>query len=399
MTKSRIRGRSKTRWWIETCLLLVGMVALGVWTWSIARTAIFQDWDNWVFDREVRSEPVTIAEYLEEKRAGIVGDVRSWLRIPASPSPANPKRSMPHSVTTLPAHRLPILKSNSVVGRLAIPRLHLSAIVREGTGENTLDLALGHIPGTAVPGQNGNAGVAGHRDTIFRGLGKIHKNDLILFETLAGNYAYRVETTEIVRPKDVSVLRDRRHPELTLVTCYPFYYIGSAPDRFIVSARQVSQMPLDRKLSEESATQLNRPAAVSQEPAEDGGEPRPPGPNRMDRTAPGGGAPKPGVKRVTFEVSVGHSRQLVPGISVGFTGTNVTHHRADGWMWVVPDHRTIWLRNLSAYEPVIFYGHQDGKKRELMMTSVTEKWVTGYLLLPEDRTNAASLESFQDSIR
>jgi sortase A len=399
MTKSRLRRRSKTRRWIETCVLLAGMVALGVWIWSIASTAVFQDWENWVFDREVRGESATIAEYLEERRERIAGDLCSWLRIPASPMPANPKPSPPHSATTLPAQRPPIVKSNSLVGRLAIPRLHVRAIVREGTGENTLDLALGHIPGTAVPGQNGNVGVAGHRDTIFRGLGNIHENDLIVFETLAGNYAYRVETTEIVRPKDVSVLRDRRRSELTLVTCYPFHYIGSAPDRFIVSARQVSWMPLEPKFPEETAHRLDRPAAVREEPAEDGGEPRRLQANGIDRTEPSRGTRTASVRRVTFEVSLGHSLQLVPGISIGLTGTNATHDRAEGWMWLAPDRRTVWLRNLSAHEPVTFYGHQDGKKRELVMSCVTQKSVTGYLLLPEDGTNAPSLQRLRNGIR
>ena len=112
-------------------------------------------------------------------------------------------------------------------------------MVAEGDGEDTLSLALGHIPSTALPGQEGNVAVAGHRDTIFRGLRDIRKNDLILFETRAGKYAYRVERTEIVKPSQVSVLKAGSTRELTLVTCYPFHYVGSAPDRFIVKARQV----------------------------------------------------------------------------------------------------------------------------------------------------------------
>src|SRR5207244_9209038 len=98
---------------------------------------------------------------------------------------------------------------------------------------------VGHIPGTAVPGENGNVAVAGHRDTLFRGLGAIRDNDVIQFETLEGSYAYTVQSIEIVKPRDVSVLKPGRYPELTLVTCYPFNYVGSAPDRFIVKARQI----------------------------------------------------------------------------------------------------------------------------------------------------------------
>ena len=87
--------------------------------------------------------------------------------------------------------------------------------------------------------QPGNAGIAGHRDTLFRGLFKIEKNDLIEFQTPAGSYNYQVERTSIVKPDDVTVLHASQHPEMTLVTCYPFYYVGSAPDRFIVKARLV----------------------------------------------------------------------------------------------------------------------------------------------------------------
>jgi sortase A len=127
-----------------------------------------------------------------------------------------------------------------LLGRLTIPRLNLTEMVREGAQESTLSLALGHIPGTALPGQRGNVGVAGHRDKIFRGLRDVQKDDLIRFETLDGTYLYRVQETEIVMPDQVSVLRASQHPELTLVTCYPFYYVGSAPQRFIVKAREVS---------------------------------------------------------------------------------------------------------------------------------------------------------------
>jgi len=112
-------------------------------------------------------------------------------------------------------------------------------MVREGTGEGTLGLAVGHIPNTALPGEKGNVGLAAHRDTLFRGLKDIRQNDLIQFETLSGNHSYRVETTRIVKPEDVSVLKPGPAPELTLVTCYPFHYIGNAPERFIVKAREV----------------------------------------------------------------------------------------------------------------------------------------------------------------
>jgi predicted nucleic acid-binding Zn-ribbon protein len=95
-------------------------------------------------------------------------------------------------------------------------------------------------------------------------------------------------------------------------------------------------------------------------------------------------AEKLAVERVSFEVSKNHSQELAPGISLGITGTDVTYRRATGWMWVMPDRRTIWLRGRGAQEPVIFYGVKDGKRRELVITNVAKNSVTGYLLLPKD---------------
>jgi sortase A len=115
-------------------------------------------------------------------------------------------------------------------------------MVREGVGEDTLRVALGHIPDTALPGTQGNVSIAGHRDTLFRKLRGVRKNDEIVVETLRGKYVYRVEGTQVVSPQDVSVLDPKPSHDLTLVTCYPFYYVGSAPDRFVVSARQVREI-------------------------------------------------------------------------------------------------------------------------------------------------------------
>ena len=86
-----------------------------------------------------------------------------------------------------------------------------------------------------------------------------------------------------------------------------------------------------------------------------------------------------------FEVSTNHSRRLSNGILLGLTTTDVSHHRVNGWMWVMPDRRTIWLHNHSAKEPVTFYGRWDGKRRELVITGVTRTSVQGYLLLPGQR--------------
>ena len=95
-------------------------------------------------------------------------------------------------------------------------------------------------------------------------------------------------------------------------------------------------------------------------------------------------AKKLSVKRVDFEVTRDHNQKLAEGVSLDITGTDVSHRRVSGWMWVMPDRRTIWLRGQGAQQPVVFYGYQDGKRRELVITNVTKDSATGYLLLPGD---------------
>jgi sortase A len=130
----------------------------------------------------------------------------------------------------------PRLAAGDIVGRVAIPRVGVSAIVREGDDTRILRRAVGHIPGTALPGATGNAALAGHRDTFFRGLRNIRSGDEIVLTTPAGDLHYVVRTTRVVDPTEVSVLAPTPRPVLTLVTCYPFNYIGAAPRRFIVHA-------------------------------------------------------------------------------------------------------------------------------------------------------------------
>jgi len=107
--------------------------------------------------------------------------------------------------------------------------------------QRTLALAVGHIPGTALPGAAGNVGLAGHRDTFFRTLRGVKPGDTIVLTTLSGSYEYEVKSCEVVTPRDTRVLADSGSPALTLVTCYPFHYLGPAPERFIVHASRVTQ--------------------------------------------------------------------------------------------------------------------------------------------------------------
>jgi len=124
------------------------------------------------------------------------------------------------------------------IGRIEIPRLHLSVMVLEGSAQKILRVAAGHIKGTALPGTKGNVGIAAHRDTFFRPLREIRPQDSIIMMTSYGTFRYVVDAIEIIDPNDVQVLQRKTGPELTLVTCYPFGYLGPAPKRFVIHARQ-----------------------------------------------------------------------------------------------------------------------------------------------------------------
>ena len=132
----------------------------------------------------------------------------------------------------------------TMLGRVEVPRLGLSAIVREGVEAGTLRRAVGHVPETALPGEHGNMALAAHRDTHFKPLQHIRKGDRIKVVTPDGEHEYRVAGTRIVTPEDVSVLDPTPRPTLTLITCYPFNYVGSAPKRFIVRAEAVQPAPV-----------------------------------------------------------------------------------------------------------------------------------------------------------
>jgi sortase A len=332
---NRRRPRSGRLWHFGRLLfLLIGLGALGYTGW-------------FYFDQY--SHQFRTSQAFDRARGGIV---------PGTPGTPRSKATGPDPVQTFPA-------------RLTIARLHLTAMIEEGVGESTLRHAAGHIPSTALPGNSGNVGVAGHRDTLFRSLRGIKEHDRIVISTLSNDYDYEVTATAIVNPNNVGVLAPTPGENtLTLVTCYPFYYVGSAPDRFIVKARQVSPIAAAPK--------------VSETPPETAPPATPLAAHRLDRTTrgPDGVDHNPGLRRVRFEVLKSHSRELAPGISMGLTGTDVAGLSVDGWMWVMPDRRTIHLRRQRALEPVVFY--RDGGKRELVITRVSVNSVSGYLIVPLD---------------
>jgi LPXTG-site transpeptidase (sortase) family protein len=225
LARSRQSARSSARA-VEWVLLLTGLVALDVFIWANTSTVLYQAYEDWSFDEALRG--------LKPSVRGFVSDEISS-RFGSKSKAENPE--LPRKFEPTPDERPPLPKM--LLGRLRIPRLSVAAMVREGADSGTLRSAVGHIPGTALPGKTGNIGLAGHRDTFFRALRNIEKNDTIEFETESGTYRYAVESTKIVGPRDVSVLTAAGGRTLTLVTCYPFYYVGSAPQRFIVRAVQV----------------------------------------------------------------------------------------------------------------------------------------------------------------
>jgi len=151
-----------------------------------------------------------------------------------------PGESAPQLQSPTFAKGAPAAAADGLIGRIEIPRLFLSVVVVEGIGKTTLRRAVGHIPGTALPGEAGNVGLAGHRDTFLRPLKNLRIKDEIQFSTLKGDFKYEVESLRVVQPDNVGVLAPSGKNVLTMVTCYPFYYVGPAPRRWIVRARQVS---------------------------------------------------------------------------------------------------------------------------------------------------------------
>lgn len=143
--------------------------------------------------------------------------------------------------TPAPPPRVAVAKPKAppAFGRIEIPRIGVRAIVQEGSDEKTLARAVGLIPEGARPGESGNIVLAGHRDTFFWPLRKIKVNDRIRVFVPPNEYEYKVDAVRIVEPEETEVLQSRGVEELTLVTCYPFRFVGPAPDRFIVSASRV----------------------------------------------------------------------------------------------------------------------------------------------------------------
>ena len=147
-----------------------------------------------------------------------------------------PSASVPSLRQVAPAGIGQRPREDDVIGILEIPRVGVSSVVVEGDDADALHIAVGHLPDTPLPWASGNSALAGHRDTFFRRLGELRMGDEILFTTTHGRLSYRVRELMVVDPDAVWVLSPSAGADLTLITCYPFHYVGLAPHRFIVQA-------------------------------------------------------------------------------------------------------------------------------------------------------------------
>jgi len=252
------RNRQRPRWarGLEALLLLFGVLALGWVGWGYLDAHLYQQRQERLLEEALAAPPPAEAEPIGIPADELAGSPRDVARLGeanvppslAAAAPASASADAPRMPPSSPraraasARTLPASSSRSsldALGRLSVARLGLSVMVAEGVDNHTLRRAAGHIPGTARIGSGGNAGIAGHRDGFFRPLKDVRPGDEIVITTPGAITRYRVEWAEVVPPDETSSLRPTRYPALTLVTCYPFHYVGNAPDRFVVRARLV----------------------------------------------------------------------------------------------------------------------------------------------------------------
>jgi sortase A len=206
--------------WAKYFFLFVGVFALSYCAFVLINRWSFQAYQTRQFERALKDSQMSASADSQTTSP------------PLSKGDADPTRIENPPLKVVPG---------SLLGRIEIRSIGLTAMIIEGIDGNTLRVAVGHIPGTAIPGQHGNIGLAAHRDTFFRGLRKIHKDDEIILTTLQGSFRYVVDSTRVVEPDDIKVLAATTGNFLTLVTCYPIYFVGPAPERFIVRAHRNSE--------------------------------------------------------------------------------------------------------------------------------------------------------------
>jgi sortase A len=208
--------------WSRYFFFGIGILALGYVGFALLDARLYQTDQSRRFQQELNGLKPSIGSDAHLRASSI------------SPAPAEE-----HLIR---AERTEIAGSGRTsLGQIEISTIGLKAMILEGTDARTLRRAVGHIPGTPLPGQQGNVVITGHRDTFFRPLRNIRKDDEIRLTALSGSYRYRVDAIKVVEPKDTEVLDNSDDAILTLVTCYPFYFVGPAPKRFIVRAHRIPE--------------------------------------------------------------------------------------------------------------------------------------------------------------
>ena len=190
--------RSSVLRFAQRLFMWLGIAALAYAGGTVAYAGMYQRYESWTFEQEVAA---------------------------------------PKVITTAIVEAAPDVRDGDVLGKLTIPRIGISVMFLQGMDEKELLLGAGHVPGTPSPGGDGNVVIAAHRDTFFRKLELIRPGDRIQVATVRRTYEYVVDSTEIVDPQDTESMESGDRQELTLITCFPFYYVGAAPKRFIVHAR------------------------------------------------------------------------------------------------------------------------------------------------------------------
>jgi sortase A len=204
--------------------LWLGVAAMVYASGMAAYAVVYQRYQSWKFERALTAT----ARNLDRAR---VSAIARNLKLDAA---------APKVIKAAVVEEAAGLREGEIVGKLEVPRIGISVMVLQGIENDTLIVGAGHVPGTPLPGSDANVVIAAHRDTFFRKLKRIMVGDSIQFATVRGTYEYVVDSTEIVDPEDTQVMESRARPELTLITCYPFYFVGTAPKRFIVHAQPSS---------------------------------------------------------------------------------------------------------------------------------------------------------------
>jgi sortase A len=261
-----VTDRHRRSWarWLEAILWLAGVTALAWVTWGWLDARLYQQREERLLEAALAAPSAAAAEQpvampsLEgepgipaDELPGALEGTRTDDGASADFDGAGDASNAPRTTASGAAVRAAAAAGRTTagagvsraslgaLGRITVPRLGLAVMVADGIDARTLRRAVGHIPGTSRLGSGGNVGLAGHRDSFFRPLKDVRPGDEVVVTTPGAISRYRVEWAEVVPPSDTRSLRSTTYPALTLVTCHPFHYVGTAPDRFVVRARLV----------------------------------------------------------------------------------------------------------------------------------------------------------------